>query len=116
VVSGKTRVQQLDVDALRAVRASWKFKASTEQKKLETLRAFFRCCPSAGWIESNPAPAVKLPRVHQVPTLPFPEEDVNNLLKACERFRGDGARTRSRCVQPGATGSPSFHARMAGRR
>jgi integrase/recombinase XerD len=92
VSSRRTRLQQFDVEALRAFRASWKFKASTQQKKLETLRAFFRFCASAGWIEFNPAPAVKLPKVHQVPTLPFTEEDVAKLLKACERFRGDGSR------------------------
>jgi hypothetical protein len=39
VSSGKTRLQQFDVDALRAFRTSWKFKASSQQKKLETLRA-----------------------------------------------------------------------------
>ena len=37
--TGKTRLQQLDVEALRAFRASWKFKATTQQRKLETLRA-----------------------------------------------------------------------------
>ncbi len=58
--TGRTRLQQLDVEALREFRASWKFKASTQQKKLETF-----------WIESNPAPAVKLPKVHHVPTLPL---------------------------------------------
>ena len=94
VSTGKTRLHQFDVETLRAFRASWKFKASTQQKKLETMRAFFRFCASAGWIASNPAPAVKLPKVHQVPTLPFTDEDVNKLLDACGRFRGNGARLR----------------------
>lgn len=53
VSTRRTRLQQFDVEALRAFRASWKFKASTQQKKLETLRGFFRFCASAGWIESK---------------------------------------------------------------
>jgi integrase/recombinase XerD len=93
--TGRTRLQQFDVEALRAFRASWAFKASTQQKKLETLRGFFRFCASAGWIPSNPAGAVKLPKVHQVPTLPFSEEEVNALLAACDTFRGNGARLRA---------------------
>jgi integrase len=107
--TGKTRLQQLDVEALRAFRASWKFKATTQQKKLETLRAFFRFCASAGWVESNPAPAVKLPRVHQVPTLPFTEEEIDKLLDACDRFRGNGARLRAMILL-------LRHFRLAGRR
>ena len=55
----RTRLHQLDVDALREFRSSWKFKPSTQQKKLETLRGFFRFCASAGWLARNPAPAVK---------------------------------------------------------
>jgi integrase len=93
--TGRTRLQQFDVEALRAFRASWKFKASTQQKKLETLRAFFRFCASAGWIESNPAPSVKLPKVQQVPTLPFTDREVDKLLKACDRYRGNGTRLRA---------------------
>ncbi len=93
--TGKTRLHQLDVEALRVFRSTWKFKPSTQQKKLETMRGFFRFCASAGWIPTNPAPAVKLPKVHQVPTLPFTDDEFNKLLDACDRFRGNGQRLRA---------------------
>jgi integrase len=92
---GKTRLEQLNVEALRAFRATWKFAPNTQQKKLETLRAFFRFCSSAGWIASSPAAAVKLPTVRQAPTLPFSEQEVSRLLDACDRFKGNGTRLRA---------------------
>jgi len=96
--TGKTRLHHLDVEALRSFRSSWKFKASTQQKKLETLRGFFRFCASAGWIPSNPAPAVKLPKVHQLPTLPFTDDEFNKLLDACDRSRGKLLRPEARLL------------------
>ena len=59
------------------------------------MRGFFRFCASAGWIPTNPAPAVKLPKVHQVPTLPFTDEEFKKLLDAFDRFRGNGQRLRA---------------------
>ena len=38
---------------------------------------------------------MKLPKVHQVPTLPFTDEEIDRLLDACDRFRGNGARLRA---------------------
>jgi integrase len=72
-------------------------------KKLERLRGFFRFCNQAGWITSNPALAIKPPKVTDPPTLPFTNEEVEKILWACDLFSTGGRyralnRTRVRAM------------------
>jgi integrase len=66
---------------------AWKIAPVTMQKRLEMLRSFFRFCVDSGWIDRNPAKVVRLPVVEFEPTLPFAEQDMENILWACEMVR-----------------------------
>ncbi|MDE3157100.1 MAG: tyrosine-type recombinase/integrase [Acidobacteriota bacterium] len=90
--TGRRRLRQLDVQALREFRESWTYAPTTKAKTLEALRAFFRFAADAGWIVSNPARALKPPRLAPKPTLPFSEAEIKRLLDACKRFKGNGDR------------------------
>lgn len=92
---GFTLLKQVDVDALRLFRGTWKDGALTASKNVERLRSFFRFCFQAGWITSNPALNVKLPKVHARPTLPYSTEEMKAILAACDRYRGNKPRVKA---------------------
>jgi site-specific recombinase XerD len=73
-----------DVDAVRRFRATWPDAAITASRNLERLRNFFRFCHDAGWMDKNPAKAVRPPKVTPSPTLPFEPEQIDQILAACE--------------------------------
>ena len=68
---GMRFLKQIDVDGLRVFRGTWDDGALYATKNVERMRAFFRFCHQAGWMATNPALAVKPPKVHGKPTLPF---------------------------------------------
>ena len=76
--------------AVRKFRATWQDAPITASRNLERLRSFFRFCQDARWIDSNPAKAVRPPKVVQAPTLPFEPEDYDKLLAACEQYSAKG--------------------------
>ena len=84
---GTLGVRAVSVDELRRLREGWKYSALTTGKRLELVRAFFSFCVDSGWIEKNPAKGVKLPKVKQIPTLPFSDEQIEKLLWAVESIR-----------------------------
>ena len=88
-------LERLSVDFLRDFRDSLKHAPITQQKKLEYLRAFMSFCNASDWISKNHAKAVKLPKVDRTQVKPFGEREIKKLLKACDEFRGDGARLRA---------------------
>jgi len=77
-------VRQLDLEALRAFRASWQCSSITSLKRLQHLRAFFRFVVSNGWLLENPASKIRPPTVRTAPTLPFTKEEVARIIAACE--------------------------------
>ena len=83
---GFSRLKDLNVDALRGFRKTWKFSAISAVKRLEYLRGFMRFCEESEWIERNPAKAIKPPKVTQSPTLPFDEQDVKRVLEAADKL------------------------------
>ena len=56
---GYAMLSHLDVDVLRTFRASWPYSPLSARKRLEYLRSFFRFCQDSGWVDRNPALAVK---------------------------------------------------------
>lgn len=92
---GHRELRHLTVDVLRQWRAGWTLAPRTQQKTLDTLRAFFRFCEAAEWIAKNPASSVRPPKVDDKPTLPLADEDVRKLLHACRRYPGNGRRLRA---------------------
>lgn len=83
---GFDRLKDLNVDALRSFRKTWKFAATSAVKRLEYLRGFLRFCEESEWIDRNPAKAIKPPKVTQSPTLPFDEQDVIRALDAADQL------------------------------
>jgi integrase len=80
---------------MRAFRATWSDSANYATKNLERLRSFFRFCQHDEWMTKNPARAVKAPRVKETPTLPFSKTEMERILEACDRYRGDQDRLRA---------------------
>jgi hypothetical protein len=68
---------------IQKLREGWKLSALTTQKRLEMMRRF----SALGWIDRNPASAVKLPVVHQSPTLPFNAGEMERILWAAATIR-----------------------------
>jgi integrase len=64
-------------------------------KNLERMRAFFRFCEQARWIDRNPAVNVKAPRVRVAPTLPFSADEMMRILEACDRYPGNVDRMKA---------------------
>lgn len=62
-------------------------KTGTVAKELTYLRSFFTFCISRGWISSNPASALRFPKVDRMPTLPFTRDEVAAMLAACDELR-----------------------------
>ena len=76
---GYLLLKQLDTDVLRDFRQQWKDAPLAGRKKLERLRAFFRFANEAGWISSNPALAIKPPLLHDNPTMPLDDDELEKL-------------------------------------
>ena len=83
---GYQQLIDLNVDALRGFRKTWKFAATSAVKRLEYLRGFLRFCEESEWIERNPAKAIKPPKVSHKPTMPFEEPEIERTLKAAEQL------------------------------
>jgi site-specific recombinase XerD len=93
---GFTRLADLNVDALRSFRKTWKYAATSAVKRLEYLREFLRFCEESEWIERNPAKAIKPPKVTQQPTMPFENDEVERALGAADQL-ADWARLAPSC-------------------
>ena len=87
---GCSMLSHLDVDVLRTFRASWPYSPLSARKRLEYLRSFFRFCHDSGWVDRNPALAVKGSKVEPNPTLPFSDDDVERILVASRVLKDFG--------------------------
>ncbi|MBS1830564.1 MAG: tyrosine-type recombinase/integrase [Acidobacteria bacterium] len=75
----------LTPEALRAFRESWSLSSGiTWNKNLERLRAFCGFCVDSGWMEKNPAKAVKRSTETHLPTLSFSTEEVDRIMEAAD--------------------------------
>jgi site-specific recombinase XerD len=80
-------LREFDLPVCREFRASWKQRNLSAQKTLERLRAFFRFCQDAGWVNENPARKVKNPRITDRPKEPFTQGEMAEILAACGRYQ-----------------------------
>lgn len=62
---------------------------STQRKELEHLRFFFAWCRKRKLLAENPLEGIAPPRVDQVPTMPYTQEQVEALLAACAQIASD---------------------------
>jgi integrase/recombinase XerD len=95
---GLVFVSDFTVDRTREFRESWPNKNFAAQKKLESLRAFFRFCQDAGWIDSNPAKKLKAGKTDPPQIIPFTDEEIEKILKACRKHPNKLNRVRLRAL------------------
>jgi integrase len=88
-------IKQWDLETVRRFRLSWRDKGLTVVKKLGRLRALFRFAQESGWIDENPTTKLKSPTVKQTPTMPFTQDEMVQILAACDRYKGNRNRIRA---------------------
>lgn len=82
-------LKQLGVVEVREFRNSWNtYSPRTAGKHIERLKRFFSWCVENGWLESSPAKPLKGPKVEPSDVVPFSEEEVGKILKACDEYEG----------------------------
>ena len=103
--TGRRHLKQLDLDALREFRTTWPDGPLSAYKNLERLRSFLGFCQQAGWIEKNPARALKPPKLPEksAKVKVFTGEQIEKILDACDRYperntRGHDNRARVRAL------------------
>jgi integrase/recombinase XerD len=77
---GLRGVSELDTGTTRRFREQRVLSPRTASKELQRIRAFFNFSIENGWIEKNPARAIKSPEIRPNPTLPFSDSEVSKLL------------------------------------
>jgi integrase/recombinase XerD len=95
---GLVFVSDFDVDSVRQFRQTWPNKNFAAQKKLESLRAFFRFCHDSGWIKTNPAQVLKPGKTELPQIIPFTSKDIEKILKACSEHPNKLNRTRLKAL------------------
>lgn len=85
---GLRLLKQLDVERLRRFRGTWADAPLTAYKNLERLRGFFYFCVTAEWLRTNPARALKPPKLTHVTerVKVFTQEELKRILAACDRY------------------------------
>lgn len=79
-------------------------RSGTLRKELEHLRAFYAFLVDLGYVESNYAKKVKMPKESRRPTMPFAQAEVERLLTAAAQLEDDNlyvrekTRTRARAI------------------
>ena len=82
-------LKQLGVVQIRDFRNSWTtYSPRTAGKHIERLKRFFTWCVENRWLESSPAKPLKSPKVGETDVVPFSEEEIERILKACEAYGG----------------------------
>jgi integrase/recombinase XerD len=77
-------LRHVSVEKIREYRETWKCAAVTAARRVDRLRTFFGFCMDAGWIEKNPAKALKPPRAQSGPKMPFTEDELAAIYEACD--------------------------------
>jgi site-specific recombinase XerD len=90
-----TRLDDVEIETIDLLRAKRPISAMTWTKELAILRNFFSFCVSRKWTYLNPAKEVKSPKVKPKPKEPYTEEEVTQIVLACDEL-GRAAYERSR--------------------
>jgi site-specific recombinase XerD len=86
---GYVFLKQLGVVQVRDFRNGWTtYSPRTAGKHIERLKRFFKWCGENNWIKDSPATPLKSPKVGETDVIPFTEEQVDKILKACEAYGG----------------------------
>jgi integrase len=86
---GYVFLKQLGVVQIREFRNSWTtYSPRTAGKHIERLKRFFSWCVENGWLSESPAKPLKSPKVGETDVIPFSEEQIERILKACHDYTG----------------------------
>ncbi len=85
--AGRKFVQTLDLEFFEKYRAAWPGGPNTAAKRIDRLRTWCKWCVAHGWLKTNPAKGLALPKERPAVTLPYEREEVMELLKACDLRR-----------------------------
>ncbi len=91
--NGLQFLSEFDLPTLRKFRASWANENFSAQKKLESLRTFFRFVQANGWIAENAAAKLESQKTCRPQVLPFTREEWLRILAACDAYRDNYGRT-----------------------
>lgn len=94
---GLVFLKQLAVVEVRDFRNGWTLSPRTGGKQLERLKRFFNWCIENEWLTASPAKALKAPKVGDTDVVPFTEEQVMKIFKACAEYEG-GNRVRVKAL------------------
>jgi integrase/recombinase XerD len=81
---GLTLLSQFDLDSLGQFRATWKDKPRSAGKKIERLRSLFGFAVDREWVKSNIPAKMKMPIVHDIPTMPLTPVEMQKIYQACD--------------------------------
>ncbi|HKO54845.1 MAG TPA: tyrosine-type recombinase/integrase [Thermoanaerobaculia bacterium] len=87
---GWLHVEDITFERLAKLKSGCTFKAATAAKRLELLKQFLGFCVSADWLAKNYAESFKSPEVNEPPTLPYTDEEMERILRACEAYSHHG--------------------------
>jgi site-specific recombinase XerD len=80
-------LQALSVEKLREFRGGWKCAPTTASLRIYRLRTFFGFCVDAGWVEKNPASALKRPaNTEGRDKTPFTDAELGRIYQACDEL------------------------------
>ena len=91
--NGLRSLKELDLAMLRKFRSTWTNKNFSAQKKLESLRTFFRFAQASGWIIESPAAKLESQKTRRPQVLPFLREEMIRILAACDQYGDNYGRT-----------------------
>ncbi len=94
---GLVFLKQLTVVETREFRNGWTLSPRTAGKQLERLKRFFNWCIENEWLTTSAAKALKAPKVGETDVVPFTEDQITKVLKACDEYEG-GNKVRVRVL------------------
>jgi integrase/recombinase XerD len=84
---GLTAIADLTPEHLRAFRESWPTGPRATGNNIARLKAFFKFCLEAEWIQKNPAIAMRPPKhIRDTQKLPFPEAEMESIRTAARKL------------------------------
>lgn len=86
---GLVFLRQLTVVEVRDFRNSWTtYSPRTAGKHIERMKRFFSWCVENHWLDQSPAKPLKSPKVGETDVVPFTEDQIEKILKACVAYKG----------------------------
>jgi integrase len=96
---GDVAVRSITVDDASQFRESWSKMAhwghgglgpTTTGNEIMRLRSFFKFCLERGWVDKNPASALKLPILKNIERHPYEDDEIEKIDTASRYFRNGG--------------------------